>query len=73
MIGDISIKTNLYVICGYTDMRRSIDGLCAIVQDMFHSQPDTMSGYLFCGVTGSKSLSKNQTACACCISVWTET
>ena len=49
MIGDISIKTNLYVICGYTDMRRSIDGLCAIVQDMFHSQPDTMSAYLFCG------------------------
>ncbi|XBX07918.1 IS66 family insertion sequence element accessory protein TnpB [Enterocloster clostridioformis] len=36
MIGDISIKTNLYVIRGYTDMRRSIDGLCAIVQDMFH-------------------------------------
>jgi len=30
-------------------MRRSIDGLCAIVQDMFHSQPDTMSAYLFCG------------------------
>lgn len=42
MTGDISIKTNLYIICGYTDMRRSIDGLCAIVQDMFHAEPDGM-------------------------------
>lgn len=49
MIGDISIKTNLYIICGYTDIRRSIDGLCAIVQDMIHIQPDSMSAYLFCG------------------------
>ncbi len=24
MIGDISVKTNLYVICGYTDYPRSI-------------------------------------------------
>jgi hypothetical protein len=22
MIGDIGMKTNLYIICGYTDMRR---------------------------------------------------
>ena len=29
MIGDISVKTNLYLVSGYTDMRRSIDGLCA--------------------------------------------
>ena len=26
MIGDISVKTNLYLVSGYTDMRRSIDG-----------------------------------------------
>lgn len=30
MIGDISVKTNLYVICGHTDMRRSIDGMCLL-------------------------------------------
>ena len=47
MIGDISVKTNLYVICGYTDMRRSIDGLCAVVQDRFHTEPDAVSAYLF--------------------------
>lgn len=49
MIGDISVRTNLCIICGYTDMRRSIDGLCAIVQDMFHAQPNPASVYLFCG------------------------
>ena len=49
MIGDISSKTNLYVICGYTDMRRSLDGLCAMVQDLLHTDPDITSAYLFCG------------------------
>ena len=49
MIGDISVKTNLYIICGYTDMRRSIDGLCAVIQDMLRAEPDAMSAYLFCG------------------------
>ncbi len=42
MIGGISVKMALYIICGYTDMRRSIGGLCAIVQDMFHADPDAM-------------------------------
>ena len=31
MLGDISLATNLYIVTGYTDMRKSIDGLCAIV------------------------------------------
>lgn len=49
MIGDISVKTNLYLVSGYTDMRRSIDGLCATIQNMLHTEPDSMSVYLFCG------------------------
>ena len=32
MLGDISVADEIYIVCGYTDMRRSIDGLCAIVQ-----------------------------------------
>ena len=49
MIGDISLATNIYVITGYTDMRRSIDGLYAIVMDKLHEEPDLCPIYLFCG------------------------
>lgn len=34
MLGDISSAVNIYVITGYPDMRKSIDGLCAIVLNM---------------------------------------
>ena len=43
MIGDIGMKTNLYIICGYTDMRRSIVGLCTFIKEMLHTEPDGMS------------------------------
>jgi len=33
MLGDITVADEIYVICGYTDMRKSIDGLCAVVKD----------------------------------------
>ena len=26
MLGDITVADGIYVICGYTDMRKSIDG-----------------------------------------------
>ena len=32
MIGDITAADEIYIVCGYTDMRKSIDGLCAIVE-----------------------------------------
>ena len=36
MIGDISLATNIYIITGFTDMRKSIDGLYALVIDKLH-------------------------------------
>ena len=50
MLGDISMVDEIYVVCGYTDMRKSIDGLCAIIVDQLHFRPDSKSAiYLFCG------------------------
>lgn len=40
---------NVYIACGYTDMRRQIDGLAAIVQQVFKLDPCSRSLYLFCG------------------------
>ena len=49
MLGDISDAANIYIITGYTDMRKSIDGLCAIVMAQLREEPDGHSIYLFCG------------------------
>lgn len=39
MLGGISATNNIYIVCGYTDMRKSIDGLAAIVQKSFKLNP----------------------------------
>jgi len=40
---------NVYIACGYTDMRRSIDGLAATVKQVFRLEPCARNLYLFCG------------------------
>ena len=35
MLADISSVDAIYIVCGRTDMRKSIDGLCAIIQEQF--------------------------------------
>lgn len=49
MLGDITVAKDIYIACGYTDMRKSIDGLAAIVQEQFHLDPFSKSLFLFCG------------------------
>ena len=49
MLGDITAAVELYIVTGYTDMRKSIDGLCAIVEDQLHMDPRRSALYLFCG------------------------
>lgn len=49
MLGDISGATNIYIITGRTDMRKSLDGLCSIVMDQLKEEPGEDSIYLFCG------------------------
>lgn len=40
---------NIYIVCGYTDMRKSIAGLSAIITQNFGLRPDEHSMFLFCG------------------------
>ena len=49
MLGDISLVDEIYIVCGYTDMRKSIDGLCALIENELHMDPRRSALYLFCG------------------------
>jgi len=49
MLGDISVAENIYIACGYTDMRKSIDGLAAIILQQFKMDPFQSALFLFCG------------------------
>ena len=40
MLADISSVDAIYIVCGRTDMRKSIDGLCAIIQEQFSMEID---------------------------------
>ena len=45
MLGDISGVENLFLITGATDMRKSIDGLCAVVEQVVRQDAqDALAG-----------------------------
>ena len=46
---DLSKVRNYYVACGYTDLRRGIDGLAAVVTQQYRNKMDEESLFLFCG------------------------
>ena len=49
MLAETIAYRNVYIICGYTDMRKSINGLVAILTQKYQIKPDAESLYLFCG------------------------
>ena len=49
MLTDFTGADRVYIACGYTDLRRGIDGLAALVQQQFHLDPFTNTLFLFCG------------------------
>ena len=49
MLAETIAYRNVYIICGYTDMRKSINGLVAILTQQYQIKPDAESLYLFCG------------------------
>lgn len=40
---------HVFLACGHTDMRKSIDGLAAIVQQNFKLNPFSQDIFMFCG------------------------
>ena len=46
---DLSKVQNYYVACGYTDLRRGIDGLASIISQQYGNRLDEESLFLFCG------------------------
>jgi len=44
----------VYLAVGYTDMRRSIDGLVATVQQVYKLDPCSRSLFLFCGRSNTR-------------------
>ena len=49
MLTDFTGADRVYIACGYTDLRRGIDGLAAMVQQQFNLDPFANSLFLFCG------------------------
>ena len=49
MLNDLSYGTQVYLVTGYTDLRRSIDGLAAIVQGQLEVDVFSKGVFLFCG------------------------
>ena len=49
MLSDFTGADKVYLACGYTDLRRGMDGLANIVQQQFRLDPFTNTLFLFCG------------------------
>ena len=54
MLGNISKVQSIFIVCAYTDMRKSIDGLAAIIKDTYDLDPFANSLFLFCGRRGDR-------------------
>lgn len=49
MLKDYTEVSHVYIACGYTDLRRGIDGLVGIIQQRFKLDPFGDSIFMFCG------------------------
>ena len=49
MLSDFKGADKVYIACGFTDLRRGIDGLAGIVKRQFNLDPFSNTLFLFCG------------------------
>ena len=48
MLSDFTGADKVYIACGYTDLRKGIDGLASMVQQQFQLDSFTNTLFLFC-------------------------
>lgn len=61
MLNDFDCHCPIYIACGYTDLRRGIDGLAGMVTSQFQMDPFQTALFLFSpqgGRNGSKRQSR---------------
>ena len=61
MLGDITVVDQIYIACGYTDMRKSIDGLVTLVHEHFNMET-VAEVYLQEGAAMSQTIKIDQLA-----------
>lgn len=73
MLGDIRQAQKVYIVCGYTDMRKGLNSLVPFVQQNFGIDPYSSSLFLFCGKRCDrlKALLWEPDGLYCCTSGWT--
>lgn len=49
MLNDLSLDKQVYIVTGYTDLSRSIDGLAMIIKAQLQLDPYSTALFLFCG------------------------
>lgn len=49
MLNELAAGVQVYLVTGYTDLRKSIDGLAFIVQGQLNMDPYSKALFLFCG------------------------
>ena len=54
MLNEFAVNRTVYIVTGYTDMRKSIDGLAAIIQGKLQLDPYSQALFLFCGRSSNK-------------------
>lgn len=74
MLSDFTGADKVYIACGYTDLRKGIDGLAHLVQQQFELDPFTNT--YFCSVDDGETVSRAYTgkrmALFCCTNVWSK-
>lgn len=49
MLKELTLHSTVYLVTGYSDLRKGIEGLAAVVQGTLSGDPFSKSLYLFCG------------------------